>query len=76
MQPLNGHDQLAHQPPPVAIVVMLTIKPGGQGEIQVQWPPEMPLDGVLQCLRTAADVVEQKANLQRGGIIPARTIPT
>jgi hypothetical protein len=55
--------------PPLAIVLILTPE---TGQLQIQWPPQVPQPAVLQMFRQAVETMENIIRQQNGGIIIAR----
>lgn len=63
---------LTEVPPPMAITIILVpfVNANGavESRLQVQWPPQMAPEGVLQALGAAMQVLQGQVRQQAGGL--------
>ncbi len=79
---LEDMEQLLRQGGPAKLpllAVTVMIDPGGQPDgsdrIQVQWPPQVALEGVVQVLGIAMQTVAQMAQQEKTGLVLPRLVP-
>lgn len=52
--------------PPVAVVLIVT---PSNGQVRVQWPPDMPVAAVVQVLEAGRQAVAGMARAPKGGLV-------
>lgn len=56
-------------PVPMAIVVLVTQVSVTEASVNIQWPPQMPIEHVANALAAATRTVKQQDAARRGGIV-------
>lgn len=58
--------------PPLAVVLIFT---PATGQIQIQWPPQLPLHSVQGLLLKSLETIDNMIAAKNGGIIKATDLP-